>query len=98
MPAISKNLTVLYVINILQPATVMQILDESRRLIAPEKLSEDNLSGILALLLKRKLVIKGSDETYSCSPLGLHRIAGLGFWRVRDKSRLLALAQERKND
>ena len=91
MARLSKNLTVLYVINIFQPIGLDAVHEESKKVIG--EVDRTVVENTLEALRKGKLVVKAEDGQYSCSTKGVQRMAKLGLSRVRDKNRMLVIAE-----
>jgi predicted transcriptional regulator len=92
VPVLSKNLTVLYVVNVFQPISFDHVYQESIKVINDMGLKREAIEATLNALTTRQLIIKNSEGKYSCTGKGLQRIARLGLWRVRDKNRMLVMA------
>jgi hypothetical protein len=89
-------LAVLYVVNIFQPIAIDEIFEESKNVLGNAQLKKEVIDSTLRALMSRDLLLADSSKRYSCTAKGLHTVANLGLWKVRDKNRMLILAKRLK--
>ena len=89
-----RPLTLLYLINVMQPVPLAPLKRNFRTLTKQMGMGRavryEGVEPMLDALMHRDL-IRRKANTYFVTGIGLHKLASLGFGRVRDKHRLLLL-------
>jgi len=88
-----RPLTLLYLINVMQPVPLNPLKNRFRRLafeVGQKRARQEGVEAILDTLVHRRLVRRKANG-YSVTATGLRKLTSLGFGRIRDKNRLLLL-------
>ena len=88
-----RPVSLLYLINVMQPVPLPSLQKRFHRLTARVRSSgvrQEDVNAILNSLRQHRLVSKKADK-YSVTVSGLRKLTSFGFGRVRDKNRLFFL-------
>lgn len=89
-----RPLTLLYLVNVMQPAPLAPLKKNFRVLAGQMGLGRagrhEGVEPMLDALMRRGLV-RRKEKKYFVTASGLRELASLGFDRIRDKNRLLLL-------
>lgn len=88
---------VLYLINVLQPISRDELEGQTRRLMEAVRRKANpsfDISRTLAALIGAHMAIKGSDERYAVTVLGLQKLSLFNLGLARDKNRMFILKNQ----